>query len=122
MVIVAIVPPDGPIVGGNLVTRSGYELGSNDTFSVVLAGTPVAAFTWMSQTRIVALAAASSIPVTGAVVVNSTSYGSVVSHYRYNNRTFSLLWFFFLASNPDLQRQLLPLCARPQDQWLDSTM
>lgn len=78
-----IAPPSGPLVGGNTVTINGIYLGRDDVTSVTLCGVPASIVSDNSPTQIVVRAGATANPVTGDVVVNSTSYGVTVKSNAY---------------------------------------
>jgi N-acetylneuraminic acid mutarotase len=79
-----VVPSSGPLVGGNTVTISGYNLGNGDVTSVTLCGIPATILADNSPSQVVVSAGAAMIPTTGDVVVNSTSYGVTVKGNGYS--------------------------------------
>ena len=86
MLLYNVIPNNGPLVGGNMVTLVGSDLGVNDTTAITLNGVPVAQWWWLDGSTIVAKAAPGGMPGIGPVVINSTTYGVVVGPtYRYNN-------------------------------------
>jgi hypothetical protein len=78
-----VVPSSGPLAGGNTVTIDGNNLGNGDVTSVTLCGTAATIVTDNSPTQVVVRAGAAVIPVTGDVVVNSTSYGVTIKSNAY---------------------------------------
>lgn len=78
-----VMPASGPLTGGNTVTINGFNLGNGDVTNVTLCGIPATILADNSPTQIVVSAGATTIPVNGNVVVNSTSYGVTVASNAY---------------------------------------
>lgn len=86
LAIASLVPSSGPPLGGNTVTISGARLGSNNITAISLAGAPITAWTWVSQTmvRMTAPSSGSSTSVTGPLVFAHAELGtSTVLSYTY---------------------------------------
>ena len=85
MMLYSVIPNNGSLAGGDSVTIVGSDLGVNDTLAVTLNGIAVSRWWWLTNTMIIVQSAPGGVSGTGAVVVNSTSYGSVAGlRYTYN--------------------------------------
>ena len=62
----------------NMVTLIGSDLGVNDTTAITLNGVPAYQWWWLDGSTIVVKAAPGGTPGTGPVVINSTSYGTLL--------------------------------------------
>ena len=74
-----VVPSSSSTTGGSTITISGDNLGNGDVTSVTLCGVSAAILADNSPTQVVVSAGVASIPSTGNVMVNSTSYGVTVA-------------------------------------------
>ena len=79
----AVTPSSGLLTGGNAVTISGNNLGKGDVTSVTLCSVPTIILSDNSPTQILVRAGAAAMPVTGDVIVNSTSYGVTAKSNAY---------------------------------------
>jgi hypothetical protein len=81
------VPTNGPLAGGNRITVGGAQLGLStaDITQITVAGTPAAAWTWVTATRVLVQTSASSAAGTAAVNFTTTAHGQGGgSLYTYN--------------------------------------
>jgi hypothetical protein len=73
--ITGVVPNQGRMTGGFVVTVTGLFLGANDILSVTLGGVTATAITWQSASRVLVVAGATGTSRSGAVVLSSTAFG-----------------------------------------------
>jgi N-acetylneuraminic acid mutarotase len=79
-----VTPSSGQLAGGNTVTITGNYLGNQDVTNVTVCGIPATILADYSPTQIVVTAGTAVIPLSGDVVVDSTSYGTTVATNAYS--------------------------------------
>ena len=75
-VIVSTTPSYASLVSGSVVTIIGNDLGVNDIVDVKLATAQIAAWTWISATRIDVVIPPLSGQLAGSVFISSALYGT----------------------------------------------
>ena len=75
IVITAVVPKNGPLAGGNLVTLIGASLSNGTDVKLVRLAGITASIVTQTSASIVVTAGPSGAPVGGSVMVQSASYG-----------------------------------------------
>jgi len=78
-----VAPSSGPTAGGTTVTITGNNLGHGDVTNVTLCGMTASVLLDHSPTQVVVSTGAAAAPTSGAVVVRSTSFGSVIASNSY---------------------------------------
>ena len=85
--IESVTPSDGPMQGHNIITLAGRDLGNNDIHNVTFNGLQSPSFSWISNTRVEAIAPASPSNITVNITLDSVSYGhaELNNQYLYNS-------------------------------------